>query len=173
MKEKRQIEIDVQLEFKDFWKVLFWKTVKIFWLMYLLTLVISLPLLSVYVYSLTTNPDKVKFSPAIILPALPLLAVLFSQWPIYSAAKHSAASVKGKTKWVFSEDEFEVFSAVSRNESDWQSLEKVEERSEVFLLYPQKNISMLIPKRFFEDETQIQDFKELVREKLGDKAKLK
>jgi len=173
MEEKRSIEINVQLEFQDFWQVLFWQTIKRFWLMYLLTLVITLPVISMIFYALLTNPEKIKFSPVIILPLLPLLAVLMSQWSVYSSAKKSMASVKGKTLWIFSEDDFKVFTPVARNESDWESLEKIEEKSKAFLLYPQKNVFMLVPKRFFESEAQIQEFRELVREKLGSKAKLK
>jgi hypothetical protein len=129
--------------------------------------------MSMIFYALLTNPGKVKFSPGFIIPLLPLLVVLMNQWSVYSSAKKSMASVKGKTLWIFSEDDFEVLTPVARNESDWESLEKIEEKSKAFLLYPQQNVFLLIPKRFFESEAQIQEFRELVREKLGSKAKLK
>src|SRR5215210_1804135 len=114
MEEKRSIEINVQLEFQDFWRALFWQTVKRFWLMYLLTLVITLPVISMLFYALLTKPEKIKFSPAFIIPLLPLLVVLMSQWSVYSSAKKSMASVKGKTLWIFSEDDFEVLTPVAR-----------------------------------------------------------
>src|SRR5215204_5826613 len=109
MKERKPIEINVHLEFKDFWKVLLGDTLKRFWFIYLLTLVISLPLLTIFVYALTTDSGKVKFSPLIILPVLPLLIVFLTQWSVYSAAKRSSNSVRGNTQWSFSENGFDVF----------------------------------------------------------------
>jgi hypothetical protein len=173
MEEREPIEINVQLEFKDFWRVLFGETLKNFWFIYLLTLVISLPLLAIFFYALFTSPGRIKFSPVIILPLLPLLTVLVIQWSVYSAAKRSRDAVKGTTRWLFSEDGFETFTPIARSENGWQTLEKVKEKKDCFLLYPQNNIFMVIPHRFFEGESQIEEFRELVKEQLGSKAKLK
>lgn len=169
MKETKLIEIEIQPNFKDFWRVIFWQSFKKFWFMYLLTLIISIPVICLSLYALITNPI-VKLSPALIIPLLPLLVVLLNQWSVYSGAKSSVASVKGKSQWAFSKDGFEVFTPVVRNQSDWSNLERIEEKKEYFLLYPQKNISIPIPKRFFQSEAQVQEFRELVRHKLGNKA---
>ena len=129
-------------------------------------------MLIVYSYPLLTNSDA-KISPAMIFPLLPLLAVLFSQWSVYSSAKRGIDSVRGKTQWVFSDEGFEIFTPIARSDNDWESLEKVEEKKNHFLLCPQKNVSMIIPKRFFQSEEQIQEFRGLVLANLGNKAKLK
>lgn len=166
------IEANIELEFKDFWEVLFWQTVKSFWIMYLLTFVISIPMLIVYPYLLLTSPNA-KLSPAVIFPLLPLLTVLFTQWSIYSSAKRSIDAVKGKSQWLLSDEGFKVFTAVARSDNSWESLEKVEEKKNHFLLYPQNDVFMIIPKRFFQGEKRIQEFRELVIANLGNKAKLR
>lgn len=170
---EESIEVDVQLEFEDFWRVLFWKTLKRYWHMYFLTFAISLPAIVIFFYVLLTNPERIKFSPAILLLLLPLLTVLIVQWSIYTRAKKSDVSLKSKARWVFYRDEFDVFTPVSRSENSWESLVEVEEESKNFLLFLHKDIFMIIPKRFFESDSQIQEFRELVRENLGDRAKLK
>ena len=113
------------------------------------------------------------FSPLYLFTLTPALAVFVILWSIYTSSKKSFQSVKAKIKWRFSEDGYENSTSVGTSNCRWESLEEVEELNKDFLLYPQKPIFIILPKRFFKSESQISEFRELVHENLGDKAKLK
>jgi hypothetical protein len=113
------------------------------------------------------------FTPALIIPLMPLIAVLLFEWGIYSGAKRSAEAVKGKIQYSFSRQGFAAFSPVAQSRNDWESLSKVEEKKKDFLFYPQENVFFIIPKNSFQDAEQTARFRRILQETLGEKARLK
>lgn len=164
MENKRTVEIEVVLEFNDFLRVIFWQSFRKMWFIFLLALILS-PLA---IYSLLFF----KFSPALFFPLMPAIGALLMLWGIYTGAKKSSQAVKGKIQWLFFDDGYETFTPVGTTRNNWESLEEVQEKGKDFLLFPQKPMFIIIPKRFFTTE-QIAEFRELLRENLGNKAKLK
>lgn len=56
---------------------------------------------------------------------------------------------------------------------DWTTYLRVQETPEHFLLYVQKRLANVIPKKSFHSEADIPRFRELVRERFGDRADLR
>jgi hypothetical protein len=163
-----KIEIEVELIFEDFLRNIFWQSFKNFWFIFLLALVLS-PLVISGLYALISAG---KFSLLILVPILPMLAALLVLYSIYSSAKQAHARARHKIQWVFSEAGYESFTAIGTSEISWAGIEEIAETSKDFLLFPQKPLFIIIPKRFF-SASQLVDFRKLVRENLGSKAKLK
>lgn len=167
--QEKKIEITVSLTFQDILRNIFWQTFKKVWFIFLLALAFT-PFFFVGVYSLIIAG---KFGALIIMPAVPLFIVLIILFSIYSSAKKSFKSIKGDIKWVFTENGYETVTPIGTSQSNWEGLEEIKETTQDFLLYPQKPIFIVIPKRSFQNEIQMSEFKELVQENLGEKAKLK
>jgi hypothetical protein len=47
---------------------------------------------------------------------------------------------------------------------EWKTFVRIQETKEQFLLYPQKSLANIIPKRSFQSEADIQRFRQLIRE---------
>lgn len=86
----------------------------------------------------------------------------------------SAKKNTKQTHLVFTQDEINIAVPNVTSQIDWENFRKIQETKNEFLLFSTTpNGSFPIPKRFFQDDNQIQEFRELVREQLGEKAELK
>lgn len=167
--EKHTVDIDVLLEYKDFLRNIFWQTFKKTWFIFLLALLLT-PLFFYGVFAMILTG---KFSAGIFLPSLPFIAVLMNLYGVRSSAKKSFENLKGKIQWSFSDEGFKTFTAVGTSENNWEGLEEIKETNNDFLLFIQKPIFIIIPKRCFQNESDILEFKQIVERNLGSKAKLK
>ena len=163
-----KINIEVELTFEDFFRNIFWQTLRKTWLIFFLAIIL-LPLVIFNVYGMVSSG---KFSPLIFLPFVPVLAVLFVLYSIYSSAKKTAETAKHKIQWSFSDRGYENFTANSKSKVSWNEIEEVIETNKDFLIFPQKPIFIIIPKRFFVD-AQIKEVKGIIRQRFARKAKLK
>jgi hypothetical protein len=170
--DKDVIEITVDLKFVDFWRPLFWQHFRQLWIIYLVAAVISIPALVFVSYALLARPDA-KFTPALILPLLPVFIVALDQWAVYSSAQRSVDAVKSKISWQFSTDGYTTSTAMGRADCIWDSLAEIQEKNKEFLLFPQKPIFIVLPKRSFAGEVQIREFRSLILKEMGSRAKLK
>ncbi|MBC7795957.1 MAG: YcxB family protein [Pyrinomonadaceae bacterium] len=168
MENEKKIEIDVPLTFNDFWRMNLWYLVT----RRIITIVGIVILIAVIAISLSNgiikgyNPDYLSAFGLIAFVPFVLCYVA------YKNAKNASNAVKGSYRYVFSLEGIEFFSQTASSQILWIDLVKVVESRTDFLLFPQPQISYLIPKRAFESESQINDFREMLRSALGDKAKL-
>ena len=169
MNEQQSIEIEGNLEFNDLFRNVFWQTFKKLWFIFFLALILT----PMGVFGIYLSIANSKFNPLIIMPFLPFLAVILSVYGVYSGAKKAFDSTKGKLQYSFSENGYDIFSPVGKSELGWASLEEIQEKSKEFLLYPQKPVFFVIPKRWFDSEAQIDEFRHLVRSVMGKRAKVK
>ena len=103
------------------------------------------------------------------LPLIIILIVICSLILIIFSVKKNAK----KVRMIFTEDEIDIYAPNQTSQVDWQNYRKISETKKDFILSGQSGSSLPIPKRFFQGDQQVQEFRELVREKLGDKAKLR
>ncbi len=167
MKEEK-VEVEIQLKFDDFFRNIFWETLRKMWFVWLVAFFLS-PMIVYFIYLMLTTG---KFSIFILFPLMPIIAVLLSIYSVYTSAKKNAETTRHCIFWSFSESGYETFTAIGKTESSWEGIEEIKESNKDFLLIPQKPLFIIIPKRFF-DESQLMRFKQIVSVGLGDKAKLK
>lgn len=165
MSKEDSILINVKSEFWDFFRPLFWIFFRRFWYVLILLVLFSVFSLKELFYGKSGVANFFNF--------LPLILIFILIWSIYSTAKRFTKATEGNISYAFSEAGVDVVSYDSESKIKWSFFEKADETKNDFLLFQNKTRFHPIPKRFFQNETQIQEFKNLVREKLGDKAKLK
>ena len=106
---------------------------------------------------------------AILLPGLFFL--LAAHLNIRSQVKNIMRMVE-TTKFTFTSHRLEMVSHSSSSQIAWRKLFKVCETKDAFIFFVQKNLFYPVPKRFFQNPQQVDEFRELLVDNLGDKAKL-
>jgi hypothetical protein len=86
-------------------------------------------------------------------------------------AKKMAEASEG-TVVHFTERGLSVSTSRSNSNVLWDVYIKVVETKLDFLFYPQKNAALMIPKRFFENQEQIDQLRQYLRNSLGERVKL-
>ena len=175
MNEKR-IEIDVVNTVQDYRRVLFqqqWKRVVLIAIVYLIIIV---PTIWLTMFGAGANPFESKSNDPLIvmslfgiLPILMAISIYFGVW----RQADKISKIIERAKFTFTEQGLESVTESSSSQMDWNRFSKIRETKDDFIFYPQENIFFVIPKRFYQDKVQIDNFRELIREKLGKKAKLK
>ena len=176
MNERKPIEIEIELNEGDFWRVSFAGRIKRFLLVNLIYLPIALLMLYFVAFGAGANPLSEKNWSLLfvffVIIAIPFVFLIFGQHSLRKLAK-KLAKASEKTHFTFSENEIETNSLTRSSKLTWDNYEKIQETNEDYVGYLKNYTFHTIPKRFFKSEEQIIDFRELVRAKLGDKAKLK
>jgi hypothetical protein len=88
-------------------------------------------------------------------------------------SKKLANSIEGDTEITFSDEGLESSNAMASSKVNWNFYKKVVETANDFVFYPQDNVFFPIPKRCFQGEEQIQEFRALLARHLEKRAKLK
>ena len=179
MTEHQTIKIEGTYIVQDYRRTLFLQSYKKFAIAVILYFIVVTPMFWLTFFGAGANPFEEKNSSVVLLISLfaitPVLIAGAICWNIDHQAKKNGEILK-PAKFIFSYDgvESKIESKLksSQVKIDWKAVEKIQELKDYFLFYPQKNIFHPIPKRFFQNEHQITEFKNLVREKLGAKAKL-
>lgn len=111
--------------------------------------------------------------PAIIAAAalVPILFVALICWGIRRQA-NKLSEIAEETRLTFSDSGIESNSASASARVNWERYQKIVETKTDFLLYPQGNLVVPIPKSTFAAEEQIAVVRSLIANKLGPKAKL-
>jgi hypothetical protein len=84
----------------------------------------------------------------------------------YSSARsilRNTPALQGSTVWAFTENGISVVGPTARGELQWNSFLRVRETREQFLLYQNKNLANVIPKRSFATHTEISRLREMIR----------
>lgn len=174
MDEKR-IEIEVFNTAQDYRRVLIQTSLKKLYVAGILYFLVVTPMLWLTFFGAGANPFDGKNNSVLIVMALFALLPILLVGGIYSNIWRQAKTIERTlepAKFAFSENGLETNSKSTSTKVTWDAFQKVQELKEDFLFYPQKNIFYTIPKRSFTNDLQIEDFRSLVREKLGKKAKL-
>ncbi len=176
MNTRNPIEIDIELTEADFWRVSFASRIKRF----LLVTAIYLPVMMLITYFTAfgtgANPFYEKnwliLIALFIICAVPVAFLPASYSSLRKLSRKLAAATE-KTHFTFSENETETKSSLRSSKLSWENYEKIQETEEDFICHLNNYSFHTVPKRFFKDDQQINEFRDLVREKLGDRAKLK
>jgi hypothetical protein len=167
--DERKIEIEAELTFDDFFYTIVSRSFNVRWIFVIAAFIVIIPLALSLIFLAYAKGDWLF---TLIILGLPILifAVVFYQY--YRVAKRLAAKSKAKIQWAFSDFGYDVVSDVGTAQVSWKGVEEIIEIKKHFLMVVQNPLYFIIPKRFF-DESQIVDFRELVRRHLGENAKLK
>jgi len=98
-----------------------------------------------------------------------LMGVLFISLPLLQAVLvwRSNPSVRGAIICWADEEGFSQQTTNTDLTVKWPALIKFRETRNLFLIYPSKQMCYLIPKRAFTDESQVKEFRELLRRKIN------
>ncbi len=178
MEISQNIEFDMNdVNAEDYRRVLFWyhrkKNIGI-----ALICLLSIPILIFFLaFGKGTNPFDAESRDLLLIiftlvlfGSLPLSLVL-SLLSIWKQAKKLAIITEDATL-SFNENGLKTKSDSTSFETTWERFAKICETKTDFVFFPQENIFYPIPKRFFKNKSQIDDFKKLVSQKLGVKARL-
>lgn len=83
----------------------------------------------------------------------------------------SSPVMQNEMEYTITDEYIESSNPLSGGRIAWDGIIKAIESDTEFLLYPSSKFSNFIPKRAFESAEQLERFRSLVKEKLGDKAK--
>lgn len=174
--DDKGIEIEVVNTAQDYRRVLLWFHLKKLLIIGVFYLVVTAPMLWLTFFGAGANPFDEKNNSVIhvmiIFALIPILIIGGIFYNIWKQARNIEKTLE-PAKFIFSNEGLESTSKSTSVKVTWDTFQKFQELKEDFLFYPQKNIFYTIPKRFFQDDFQREKFKNLVREKLGDKAKMK
>ena len=155
-----------ELEFKDFWQALVWKNFRRRWLFIVFTLLcLLIALLNIAIFGINLINSFMLAGPFIIIGA-----ILFN---IYNASNNALKFNRKQIIYTFSPIGYKIETNSSSSQSEWSNLHQVIETEKLFIFFPQPNLLQPIPKRFFDNETETEEFRRLLIFGLNDKAKLK
>jgi hypothetical protein len=165
------INLNFQLTFKDFIDLASFERRKRsgfpFWLSYLSTIFLE----AFLVILITYTHNKILLIVLILIAAFIFLALLN---PLFSYNKVKKAWEKN-TAWhhplhyEFSESGLKNDSIMGKAESSWDAVDKAEESEKALVLILQNDFFHLIPKRAFKDPSEVDQFKNLLRDKVKSK----
>lgn len=167
---QQEIQINVLLTPSDFVRANYWYLFKKLKWIILLFLVagVGLPLLVLTgVIVQGTNDNSWGF-------LVPLAVLVLILGGTYFSSKRQTASHKAineNQRYIFSEQGINNESVSSSGFQQWENIREAYETPTGFLLFLSLNQMYLIPKRCFQNEVQVTDFKELVQRQLGTKLK--
>lgn len=166
------IEIDVQLELRDYLRANYWFMFHQFkWPIFLLFFgAVVYPLL--ILTSIVTMHETDKAWGFLIPWAL--LALWFAG-TYFNTKKQLATNkpLKEKVHYTFSADGLETNAESFSSQTAWSNFYEAYETKSNFLIFVSKNMMYIVPKRSFVSAEQIESFKTLLRSQLDTKAKWK
>jgi hypothetical protein len=166
------IEIDIKLESLDvlkfIYRMFFGKVNLIAKLSFLLIFtILSLVSLSEIIRVLSGKTDAI--SGVAYLPIILVCLFIFYIIFVIISSKINAKQIQ----IIFTQDEVKIINPTATTQISWENYSEIQETNkDIFLFSTNPSGSFPIPKRFFLNEAQLQNFRELVRDKLGEKAKL-
>lgn len=166
---ENKIKIEVLYETKDYWRSYFayyFDIGNIFYLFFSF-FAFGLFLAIFFLGKQTELPDFVN----VILFSFQF-TLLYGFVMSYFSVKNVRRNNVGECEYIFSEVNAKVATKFFSTETDWSWFHRARETRDYFFLYDRNNQAYLLPKRFFDAE-QIENFRNLLRSKLGSEAYLK
>ena len=95
--------------------------------------------------------------------------------PYFSAKSQHKSSrfLQGSITYTFSEEGLGIQTSVSTSMSQWAAILRAEETKSFLMLYPNKVVGMLIPKRDIPEEATLGQLRKMIRENVKGKVKLR
>jgi len=176
MEAGTRIEVDCELEFRDFYHALRWYSLRRLWWLY--CILIGLPTVAILSTFRNSDSDQPSSRLEAVLPTLvvPILLVGLYYWSIYRNARRQFKTnslLRERRHYVFSEEGLETSSPSSSSKLAWAVLHKILETSESFLFFTSNVVMVVFPKGALGSEERIQALRVLIRQQLGPKAKMK
>lgn len=173
MEEQKGITIQVLNEADDFFRLLWYMQKRKF----ITTGIVILAILGSFVFTAMMSvpqdhAEDNRWILHIVIVVFPLIFCLFIYFSLKSNADKLAEGSESSTIR-FDSDGIEISSLRSSANSSWSSFDKVVETPSDFIFYPQPHVSFGIPKRFFENDLQIENLRTLLVRNLDDKAALR
>ncbi len=136
------------------------------WVLYLLFQVSWASLVFFALFSLFTG-ERAAWLALLWGPLFFLLFMPFAWFVLpYIAARslvRSKPDVCKTTRWLFFPDRIEARGPVSETTLQWSAFLRIRETNEQLLLYFQKQLANVLPKRCFRDDSDVDAFRKLVR----------
>lgn len=170
MTENKIIEVEYLATAKDYRRVLLWYRWKRLALVIVITILVGTPIL----YSAFFSADINNRPPGVVLWflfILPLLVLVVFYWGISRQAE-KIEKVFEPVKAIFNEKGLQSSGESSSAQMDWDKFYEVYETKQDFIFFPERKIFYTIPKRFFNGQNSILEFRKLLKEKLNNRAKL-
>jgi YcxB-like protein len=166
--DEKTIEIEVLIEFKEYLKLAYVNFIRKMWFVFSI-----LPLFYIigFIFQVSKGVSVNDFLPSLPFLILPFALLIVVYWSAKRNMKTSPV-LKRASKYQFSENRINVKSEIFDSSLSWENIIKAQEKANIIILYTTQNAGFFLPVRCFENESQIVEFKELVRRKLGNKAKL-
>jgi hypothetical protein len=176
MEGRQKIEVEVNANAADYRRILFWYHWKRLVMVALVWLILFPTILWFVAFGAGASPfNSENNSPLlifIIFAMLPILLGFSIYFGIFRQAK-KIEKIAEKVTFAFDEDGLETKSESTSSQIKWGRFVKICEIKKDFIFFPQENVFYTVPKISFQNDEQINNFKDLIREKLGEKAKLK
>ena len=167
---EQKIEVEYELNEKDFQRILLWYHWKRIALEFGLMIILGIPLC----YFLGFNVLDIKNNGWATFAFIATFSILLAL-NIYGRCFVQAKKLKGlakPSKTIFTERGIESKTPTTSSSRDWESYAKIYETAKDFIFFQQENTFATIPKRFFKNQGEIDMLRELVSRKLGERAKL-
>ena len=166
----KEIELDVSLKAKDFWRyyLSYYFSFNSIFYFYLSFTIFGFCVVFLLFGRYFEFRHFVQVGVAAAL-FLCLYNFVMSHFSVENAKRMSDKNCK----YIFSDEKVEIVTKSFKSQTDWSYILSVKETANYFILPMKDGQSHLIPKRFFRDYEQIAGFKNLLRAKFGEKAALK
>lgn len=170
---EKKIQLTVQLKLSDYWRFsrwFLWHRSK--WSLLLIILVLGiLASYGLFYFGLLRNLGAI----ILVIGISYLCGSVGGLLGNYFRIRREFANNKGlqePAQYTFSETEAERMAASSSGKIDWHLFHKAHETSNDFFLFLSPNQAIMLPKRCFDSELQIDALRALLRAQVGEKAKV-
>jgi hypothetical protein len=171
---ERTVKVEFQTTAADYRRILFWyrRTRLLVGAILYLLVVIAIGWFLMFAgggpSGRETSSTSTVFGLLLVLPVF-LAASLF--WQVWRQAK-KVEKISEPGTATFSPSGLRFETASSTSESAWARYHRVYATTTDFILFPQDNIFYAIPKRFFRSQEDISIVNEILKEHLGERAKI-
>jgi hypothetical protein len=173
MKEKT-IEFQVLIEFREYLQCHYLMFRKNVHRIFILLGIIFLASVFITLIKFGSNSDAVKISFMLLASFFLFIGLFFLLlYIVIKKTFDSTPILRQKITYRLSDSEIEANGDSFNTKIGWDIITKAEEFSSYSLLYSSAASAFIFPLRCFANESQLIDFRELVRRNIGDKAKLK
>lgn len=178
MTQNESVEVSVRLSAWDIYRFQVRSTLGRFWLVLVIP-TLMLGLAGFLFIAVRLSPDQAAAHASqtrqVLLNSLPLAGIflfIFLVLPIFSAVSASKnPNLQGGSAYGLSHTGVSVRGPHGDSDLKWSAFVRAKELKWAFLLYPQKNLAHIIPKRDFASEADILQCRELLRQNIN-KSKL-
>jgi hypothetical protein len=171
-----RVEVDFQLEFREFFRALRWYSLKKMWWFYGLCIFVIPPVVVATIFRSDNDPAMSRLAASLMAFVVAIVMALVFYWGIYRNAQrqfNSSSSLCEAHHRVFSDEGIESSSSGLSGKAAWTIFHKALESPEFFFFFTSNSIFNVLPKRVLGSEERIQALRNLILRHLGSKARLK